>query len=321
MKTVKLVTTLLVFIGLTACQTKLATKDRSVPPKTQLPKQIDVSPPVIQSNNDKSEVESETEALSNNSETEIKVKKLGLILGPGGMKTFAYPAFLQELAKQKVPVTAITGIEFGALSAALFSQKAQGFDVEWQLFKIKEEDLVEKGLLSSSNKNAGDLSGFFRDSFVQRSIENSKIPFACASFNKESQRTSVLSKGLFEVVLPFCLGLPPALEPYKKSTAAPFSVKQLADFLRSKGADYVVFVNVLSQNSDSRENKIDLLWSFISGELSNQRSSVLAGIDLIVNIPVPEVGITEFNKRRLALQKGQNVSVDAVKKIADTLGL
>lgn len=302
---------------LSGCQTKLATTRKDV--KTQVAPQqgslesTGAAPDDIGAD---SETGEDVEI-----KTPLKPKTLGVILGPGGMKTFSYSPFLQELAKQKITVTAISGIEFGALVAALYAQKGQGFDVEWQLSKLRESDFSNKGLISSSSKNPGDLKNYFKEVFVQRKVETAKIDFSCPAFQMESKRVLLLSRGPFESVVPFCMGLPPVMDTFQKTTAAPFSVKLISDSMRAKGVDYIVFVNVLSSSNSGVDSKNSLLWQFMTSEYLNIRSPQLSGVDLVIQFPISDVGVLDFDKGKAAHQKGQSLAPDAVKKIAEKLGL
>ncbi len=301
---------ILIAAFLSSCQTKLKTSKPDVK---------------LQSGSDSSQVLNEeksddTETVSEN-QSPVKPKNLGIILGPGGMKTFSYSPFLQELAKQKISVSAISGIEFGALVAAVYAQKGQGFDVEWQLSKLKETDLSTRGLISSSSKNPGDLKDFLKEVFGSRRVESSKINFSCPAFQTETKRALLLSRGPLESVVPFCMGLPPVMGSHQKTTAAPFSVKMVSDAMRSQGVDYIVFVNSLSVSDTNPDLRNSPLWQFMTAEFVTNRSPQLSGIDLVIQFPVPEVGITDFNKGKTALQKGQSLSSEAVKKIAEKLGL
>jgi hypothetical protein len=74
--------------------------------------------------------------------------RLALILGPGGLRAYAHAGFVQELAKARIPISFMVGVEMGAVPAALYAYKGQPFDPEWQMMKFKEEDLIKSSLLS-----------------------------------------------------------------------------------------------------------------------------------------------------------------------------
>ena len=79
-----------------------------------------------------------------------------MILGPGGLRSYAHAGLLQEVAKAKIPIYWVGGLEMGALPASLFALKGQPFEAEWQMMKLKEEDLIRKGLLTGSAPQKAD---------------------------------------------------------------------------------------------------------------------------------------------------------------------
>jgi NTE family protein len=60
--------------------------------------------------------------------------KIGVILGPGGMKTFAHLGVLREMNRARIPVHAIVGLEWGAVMAGAFATQGQINDAEWKAF-------------------------------------------------------------------------------------------------------------------------------------------------------------------------------------------
>ncbi len=250
--------------------------------------------------------------------------KIGVILGAGGAKTYAHIGFLQELTKFKVPLYAIAGIEFGAPIAGLYANKEFANDVEWQMFKIKEEDLLKKGFLSGSQKptDAKVIEEFAKTNFSKLRVEDFKLPFACPAYNMAKNQVYVMNKGGLDALLPYCWPYPPMFKSYKSNVSAVRDVKVLADFLRSRGANYIVFVNVLNPtqrksfvgDADSMEN---ILWTEVAGHYS--RST--AGIDAVVTLNTDDYGILDFEKRREIMQKGSVSAEKALTTLVKKWGL
>src|SRR6185437_8545528 len=70
-----------------------------------------------------------------------EAKKVAVILGPGGAKAFAHVGVLRAFQQQRIPVSKIIGLEWGALIAGLYADKGQVNDVEWKLYKMEQHDL------------------------------------------------------------------------------------------------------------------------------------------------------------------------------------
>ena len=78
--------------------------------------------------------------------------KVGVILGPGGVRSFAHTGVLRELL-QEIPIHSVVGIEWGALIGAMFATHGQVHKVEWELYKLEKNDFfVKKGLFGSKQE-------------------------------------------------------------------------------------------------------------------------------------------------------------------------
>lgn len=239
-------------------------------------------------------------------EEKITQPKIGVILGPGSIRSFAHIGVLREMTKAKLPVTHIVGIEMGALVGSIYAYKAQPFDIEWQMFKLK--DLKSVGSLIS-------------EVFSQTKAEDFKLPFSCPAYHLVKQQNYMMSRGQVSQMLPFCLGSPPAIKPYMQNVAAVADLKGAIDFLKSKGANFIVFVNILNSKNgiliENLEDNENIFWNLISQSLNRQ--SALA--DYVIQVPILEGGITDFSKRREYFKKGIEAGQSASHHITKKLGL
>lgn len=330
---------LLSVLFLAACQMKSVHTGTIKP---QLPAQPSPGPSVP-SNNSNSPVEPRDYTLSEESEKEnappatpqpyepqnsnvtfAKLPKIGLILGPGGAKTFAHIGVLQEFQKAKIPVSAISGLEFAAPMAALFAWKGFVNDVEWQMSKVKEDEIVKKGLISSGNKpaNMTDVRDFLKTVFHNLKVENLKKPFACPALNLSKNQIFMMSRGSLEQLLPYCWPYPPLFKAYKNNISGLRDLKITSDFLRSQGAQYVILVNVLGGNmqkhpvggaSDSLEN---LVWT----ELATSYARPQAGVDAMISLNLEDYSIMDLSQKREIMQKGADLSVKQIEVLSQRLG-
>jgi hypothetical protein len=232
--------------------------------------------------------------------------KLGLILGPGGFATFSQIGFLQGLQKAKVRIDFIAGIEFGSLVAGLYAKKGQAFDVEWQMMKIDPEKIIQTSLLSNQHRpqKVNVLFPFLREFFQNTSVDSAKIPFVCPAFNINKQAVFFMNKGNFSDLLPFCIPLYPYFEPYQESVASILSTKTITDYLRSKGIDKIVYVNVLPAKQmlkmKSTDPQVETFWNMFSHQLTKQ----LDGVDFFVQIPLGDSAYMSPASRREFIRQG-----------------
>jgi NTE family protein len=251
--------------------------------------------------------------------------KIAIILGAGGAKTFAHIGFLQELSKYKIPLHSVGGIEFAAPIAALYAHREMANDVEWQMFKLKDDDVVKKNLLGSLSKNLDvtALKDFISTAFKKSKVEEFKIPFICPSYNLKKNQVFLMNRGGLDQVLSFCMAYPPFYQPYLGNISAVREVTSMANYLRQKGANYILFVNVLQvpglakpyiSEASTTEN---ILWSEIAGYYNKP----IQGIDAVISLDSSEYGIMDFNKRREIMNKGAESAANQLKILTRKLGL
>nr|WP_295902079.1 patatin-like phospholipase family protein [uncultured Bdellovibrio sp.] len=250
--------------------------------------------------------------------------RIGIILGAGGAKTYAHIGFLHELMRAKVPVQSIGGVEFAAPMAALYANKEQANDVEWQMFKLKDEDVVKKSLLGSVHKNneVTVLKDFVGTAFNRSKVEDFRIPFACPSYNMKKNQIYLMNRGPLDQLMYLCMSYPPFFKPYQSSVAGVRDITSLANYMRSKGANYIVLVNVLQAPGGSPYTldaaaTDNVLWSEIAG-LYNKP---IAGVDTVVSLETGNYGIMDFDKRREIMNKGAESAARQLKVLTRKWGL
>jgi len=250
--------------------------------------------------------------------------KIGLILGPGGARAYAHIGALQHLARLKVPIYATAGIEWGSPVAALLSSKGQIYDVEWQMFKLKDDELVKKSLIGSSAK-AGDVSSmkeFFQTAFGKLKVEEFRHPFACPAYNIAKNQVYMMSRGYVEQLMPYCLPYPPTFKPFNRNVSAVRELKMASDYLRSQGANYIVLVNVLGRDGGKKslvkdtESAEAVMWS----EIGSYYAKPQAGIDAVIPVELDGYAVTDFEKRREIMQRGSELSQKPIENWARKLG-
>lgn len=248
--------------------------------------------------------------------------KIGLILGPGAIRAYAHIGVLQEFSKSKIPIHSIAGVEMGSLVGAIYSNKGQAYDVEWQMFKMKEEDLIQKTFVSGALKplDVGTLQPYLQTILGSAKVEEAKIPFACPALNLAKNQTYMMTKGAYTQMLPYCLPFAPLFQPYSQNVAAMADLAATARYLKSKGATYLVYINLLPQQGGMVMDKKEILhassWAALAQGIENQFQFV----DKIVNIQVSQYTLTDFAKRREIMLKGQEAGRAAATQIIDQFG-
>lgn len=251
--------------------------------------------------------------------------KIGIILGAGGAKAYAHIGFLHELQRAKVPLHAIGGVEFAAPMAALYASKELANDVEWQMFKLKDEDIIQKSLLGgvNTNKDVTGMKDFFSLIFSSARAEDFRVPFACPSYNLGKNQVYLMNRGGLQQMMYLCTAYPPLFKPYQNSVSGVRDITSLANYLRQKGANHIVFVNVLeapgrtksyTPDPNSTEN---VLW----GEIAGLYNKPLPGVDTVISLDTTSYGIMNFDKRREIMNRGAQSAARQLKGLTRKWGL
>ncbi len=247
--------------------------------------------------------------------------RLAIILGPGAAKTYAHIGFLRELQKRKIEPEFVGGLEWGALPAALVSWKGYANDAEWQMLKMNESDWFSRGILSGEQGTAGleavseDLGKIFGSTQAQ----SFRLKFVCPAWNLDRQQTYLMNKGQVSKMLPFCLGYPPLFKPYQRNVASLHDLRALTDYLKSQGANYILFVNVLDGIPVlpfPQDTSASVSWNEHAG-LIQRRSS---GVDEVMNINMKDYDFRAFDKKKEIVSEGQKRVERELDKWARKLG-
>ncbi len=251
----------------------------------------------------------------------VKVPKIGVILGPGGARTYAYIGFLRELEKAKIPVDSIAGLEWGALMAALYSVNGKAHDMEWKASKIPN-DFAKKGLLSSSvdPRSFSDMDNHLRVMFEKTKVADGKIPFACITDNLNTLKSLMIFKGTYRDTLGFCVGHPPLLQSKNSWASSSTQIRYLIDQMALRGMDYIILVDVVTGAPPLRglksEEATSLLWSAINKSVNQSKKYVHHA----VTIPITK-NITDFSSRKQYINQGAEYGRQTAEKISRQFGL
>ena len=252
-----------------------------------------------------------------------RIPKVGLIFGPGGGRTYGEIGVLQEFQKNKMPIFNVAGVEMGSLVASLFAWHGSVNDVEWQMFKIKSDDIIKKNIISG--KKVGDfqpVASIIKTAFHNLKTEDFKKQFSCPALNLQKHKMFMMNNGLLEALLPYCIPYPPLFKPYQKNLSAIREVKAMADHLRKQGANYIVFINVLGGNPaktplNDAESMENLVWSEIASQLVKDSACA----DYMISVDLDEYSILDFENKRDMMIKGSEQSAGPVRELAGKLGL
>jgi NTE family protein len=226
--------------------------------------------------------------------------KLGLILGPGGGRAIAQIGVLKRISEKRIPVVGIVGIEWGAVVGSLYSQKSSANEAEWQLSKIRIDKFQDQ-------TDAKDMLSSMSTYLQSAKVESGRIAFGCPSLNIKKSQVFFLARGRLDQLLPYCLAYPPVSKPYDWSIAGAREISRAAEFLRSRGANRIVFVNVLP----GLPLQDPVNWH----ELAFEMKKKWAGVDHRLDILIERKSIRDYKFQTELVQLGYDQSVSIVEML------
>ena len=253
-----------------------------------------------------------------------ELPRVGVILGPGGLKTAAHLGVLREFEKRRIPVHAIVGLEWGSLMGALYSHRASTNDMEWQIFKLKADNLPESGVLAGKLEPAPikKMQSYFDLTLVEKTIDDGKTKFACPAMTLAGGKMAWFESGRYQDAVKKCLPLAPLFEPQSSWVAAAFEVEEAASKLRQMGAQIVIFVDVLARGivlKESRYVQSEIQQSLWYGGI--RRISIGArSVDWVVGVHGRNYDVGDWSGLRSFVVFGQEAGAKAAQMIAEKYG-
>ncbi len=247
--------------------------------------------------------------------------KIGIILGPGGMKSFAHIGVLRELESARIPINMIAGMEWGALVAGTYSLKRKANDVEWKLFKIPKDILPRKEFMGHRTEptSMNDFTPFLENTFGSMNITDGEIPFICPTKSLTKYASLIFQRNKYVDALQLCLPFPPLFKPYQNWVANPYSVKALSDALKKAGMDYVILVNVtpgIQRLNDDASAAEFILWNHVMDEMNEGKNYV----NYVIDVNIQDKSVLDFDSRREFISIGQQYGKIAAQRLARILG-
>lgn len=242
--------------------------------------------------------------------TKEEPKKIAVILGPGGAKSMAHVGVLRALQEQRIPISKVVGLEWGALIGAMFSAKGQVHDVEWKLYKMEQRNLPRpKGFFT---KRLGEdsiqiMDDYLQETFGAEDIGGAKIPFTCPSRSIWSGVVTWQNRGLFKDAMKRCLAFPPLFKAQGTFLAGASQMSEAIELLRSEGFNVIIVVNVLGSAMPVGQDRLlenlnyVILWQEVKRAMAEaQRFNVD-----IVNVDTSNYSMVEFENKKELMTLGE----------------
>lgn len=251
--------------------------------------------------------------------------KLGIILGPGMALALSHAGVLKAFDDAKIPIEHIVGMGWGAIVGSMYAKQGMANDAQWRIYKLKRSDLPESGYFSSGIQtgSASLLRPFLKESLGSVKMGRGKIPFACPMANLKNGKAFWPQRGSMVNVVSNCAAFPPFFGPVnKRLVGGLFAIREAVDYLKDRGAELIIFVNVLHnqellKKEVAQENfQAQLLWNEI-------RRTTLASYGImgqVIQVPTSSYLLTDFDAKKRLIPLGEKAGKRALEKLTENYG-
>jgi NTE family protein len=256
-----------------------------------------------------------------------KVPPIGIFLSPGAMRSFAHVGVLRVLQKAQLPIVAIGGMEWGSVVAALYSLSKSPFEVEWEMMKLKAEQLPTTNLLHRqlSPINVNESAPFLKAAFGEKDLNRANMSFRCPY--TDGDQTFFVSRGIVKNQIEKCMAMPPIYSGIEASGKLTFAGSvapgDWAGELHRAGAQFIIYVDVISKgnilaNSGNYSDPQTLraLWYSIKS-ISKQQHQLA---NLTIEVPM-DYDLGNFDRRREAIAMGEDAAKQALGTTLKAVGM
>ncbi|KFE69531.1 patatin-like phospholipase family protein [Hyalangium minutum] len=183
----------------------------------------------------------------------ITERLVGIALGAGGSWGYAEIALIRGMQERKIPIDAVSGTSFGAMTGAFYSAFGDaGLDL------LLKEGHKFNAVILASIINSGAITLFIDHLLGRQRLEKVPLPFFPVGTNVSESQAWVLQKGTLGAAVRSSGIMPGLLSPdftdnYSRVVDGAFINSVPVSILMSQRANLIVGTNVLSTPPDQKE--------------------------------------------------------------------
>lgn len=254
------------------------------------------------------------------------VLPVGVYLGPGLMRSYVHIGILKVLSQAQIPIVAIGGEEWGGIVAALYAFSKSGNDVEWQMLKLRKDQIPSTGGFlrgsETQTKDSAHLLNFLKFIFADKNLNQVKVPFGCSACM--GYQLKFLTSGPAAEELLKCSALPPFYTPAFRSwiSGSVASSAAWAEQMNKQGARFLIYVDIMGDGemlSKSKLTKSDEAIAVLTAVKSASEQNYQRA-QLVMKVPVSE-DILNFEARRELIKLGENFARGILPEVMKQIGL
>lgn len=263
-------------------------------------------------------------------------KKVGIALSGGGIRALAHIGVLRALEKYNIPIDFISGTSMGAVIGALYSSEPNAKKLEKEILKENISELFDYTISKSGFVKGDKIEKYLKKELGDVSFDDLKIKLFVTSYDIKNNREVIFSKGDIVKAVRASISFPGLFIPVKNKNEILVDGGVIdplpTEVLKKAGADIIIAVNVnfvkenktkYGENASIKNTNQEIpsmIQIFLkSEEVMNARAAEAnlkdSNVDMIINIPLGDVGILDYNKKKKAIEAGKRYSQKYLKEI------
>ena len=238
----------------------------------------------------------------------VKRPKIALVLGGGAARGFAHIGVIRTLEQEKIPIDLIVGTSVGSLVGAIYADRANSFELEWEAFALEKDDIFDFSILRAKK---GPVKGDKLEKFIHKHID------------LNTGEEVVLDKGSIAKAIRASSSIPGIFEPLKYQKRLLIDGGALGsiapEIARQKGADVVITVdigkNIANYDTDNVVTITLQAINIMSNKIDRYKQKET---DILIQPDVSDVGIMDFSEKKkcmLARIKATKSKISEIKKV------
>lgn len=229
------------------------------------------------------------------------MKKIGLVLGSGGLRGMAHIGVLNVLEEENIPISFIVGCSIGSLVGGLYASGYSAKRLKRMTRRLKRNEWIDFTIprmgLFAGKKMLTVIDKMTR----QRKIEEAKIPLYIVATDLYKGKEVVIQKGNLAEAVRASTAVPGIFEPFDKdgtlyvdgALVNPIPV----DVARKLGADIVIGVDLShGSNMPVVENVFDVVLQSLEVVQRQLGSQKYEDADMMVYPAVSHISQSDFDK-------------------------
>ena len=240
--------------------------------------------------------------------------KLGLALGSGGAKGFAHLGALRAFEENGIEFDIVGGTSIGSIVGAFYADGYSSTDI-FEL--LKSVDVGEIKNFFMIGMDTSGLMSVIDKTIGEKHIEDLKKPFVAVATEIDSGLAHDFQTGRVAQALSASASIPPFFKPVvignKRFIDGAFSDSVPADFVKKMGADYVVGID-LSTN-EVKSTLMSKLFPTYEKKVEDPKKPGYENADVMIHPDLNGYNSTSFKKAGNMYEIGYNAAISSMIKI------